>query len=164
MSLSTCAIDGRSKCDNAPVTELLATVCPNTGTGIAATARSKDVAMLRMIAGDTVGDRNGLIFEQVIVVNMVQSIIPSTNRFSHEEAMEVYQQAMRETGQVEYVLVDFGGVNDATTSGFARLVLLRKILREHGVDLFVVNLHDRPAQLYEVNRLDSVLPQAPSPN
>jgi anti-anti-sigma regulatory factor len=95
---------------------------------------------------------------------MVHSIIPDTDKFSHEEAMEVYDRAVRDAADQKYILVDFGRASDATTSGFARLVLLRRILREQGTDLFIVNLRDRAAQLYEVSRLDCILPQAPLPN
>ena len=95
---------------------------------------------------------------------MVQSIIPDADRFSHEEAMAVYAEALQEFGQKKLIMVDFDRVHDATTSGFARLVLLRKILRENGLDLYLVNLHDRVAQLYNVSRLDGILPQAQSPN
>jgi anti-anti-sigma regulatory factor len=56
------------------------------------------------------------------------------------------------------ILVDLHRASDATTSGFARLVLLRKLLRADGRDLCLVNLRERVAQLYTINRLGEVLP------
>ncbi|HET6250988.1 MAG TPA: STAS domain-containing protein [Tepidisphaeraceae bacterium] len=102
------------------------------------------------------------IFE-VKVMNMDYPIVPDTHRFSHEEAMEVYQMALQ-SPRTSRILVDLHHASDATTSGFARLVLLRKILRAEGRDLCLVNLRERVAKLYQINRLHDVLPNVDLPN
>ncbi len=60
------------------------------------------------------------------------------------------------------VIVDLTAAHDATTSAFARLVLLRRHLLHAGRDLRLTGLSDRAARLYEVSRLSSVLPFEPS--
>ena len=57
------------------------------------------------------------------------------------------------------VVIDMSAVEEATTSAFARLVLLRRELRRAGRDLRITGLRDRAARLYEISRLDTVLPQ-----
>jgi hypothetical protein len=52
----------------------------------------------------------------------------------------------------------FAGVYPA---GFARLILLRRELRRSGGDLCLRGLHDRVRGLYEINRLQRVLPLTP---
>lgn len=56
------------------------------------------------------------------------------------------------------VIIDLGRAKEATTSAFARLVLLRRKLRQMGCDLMLIGLRGKTALLYEVNRLASVLP------
>jgi ABC-type transporter Mla MlaB component len=52
------------------------------------------------------------------------------------------------------------GVEEVTTSAFARLVLLRRELRRQGRDLKLVGLRARAEKLYEINRLSQVLPRS----
>ena len=56
------------------------------------------------------------------------------------------------------IVVDLSHARDATTSAFARLVLLRRYLLRTGRDLRLTGLSHRAARLYEVSRLDRVLP------
>ena len=56
------------------------------------------------------------------------------------------------------IVVDLSHARDATTSAFARLVLLRRYLLRTGRDLRLTGLSDRAARLYEVSRLHRVLP------
>ncbi len=61
--------------------------------------------------------------------------------------------------EAQTVVIDLANATDATTSAFARLVLLRRALRRVGRDLILSGLHDRTEFLYEINRLDAVLPR-----
>jgi hypothetical protein len=78
-------------------------------------------------------------------------------RFSHQEACRIADVAMG-CGPAQTVIVDLKNVLDATTSAFARLVLLRRLLLRTGRDLRLTNLRSRAASLYQINRLASVLP------
>ena len=56
------------------------------------------------------------------------------------------------------VVLDLSRVRDASTDAFADLILIRRRLLRRGRDLKLTNLRDRPARLYEINRLRQVLP------
>jgi anti-anti-sigma regulatory factor len=86
------------------------------------------------------------------------SIVPKSREFSHSEAVRVSKVALSRDN-VQTFVVDLQHAHDATTSAFARLVLLRGALLKRGRDLLLTGLHDRPASLYEVNLLGSVLPR-----
>ncbi|HEX4124422.1 MAG TPA: hypothetical protein VHY37_06825 [Tepidisphaeraceae bacterium] len=86
------------------------------------------------------------------------SIVPKSRQFSHSEAVRVSQVALSRHN-VHTFVVDLKHAQDATTSAFARLVLLRGKLLKSGRDLLLTGLHDRPASLYEVNLLATVLPR-----
>ena len=78
--------------------------------------------------------------------------------FSHEGAVRVYQLATRGP-RTPRIVVDLGTAVEATTSAFARLVLLRRLLLKDGRDLRLANLRLQTARLYEVIRLGAVLPR-----
>lgn len=85
-------------------------------------------------------------------------LVPEGRCFSHEEACRVVDEAlMREAVRV---VIDLGKVEDATTSAFAQLVVLRRRLLALGRDLCLTGLKDRAAGLFQVNRLEAVLPTA----
>ena len=86
-------------------------------------------------------------------------IVPQSPVFSHEEACHVYTVALSRR-DAQKVVVDLGEAREATTSAFAQLVLLRRLLLRSGRDLLVTGLRDRAAGLFEVNRLAGVLPSA----
>jgi hypothetical protein len=86
------------------------------------------------------------------------SIVPKSSQFSHSEAVRISQVALSREN-VHTFVVDLKHAEDATTSAFARLVLLRAALLRSGRDLLLTGLHDRAASLYEVNLLGSVLPR-----
>ena len=86
------------------------------------------------------------------------AITLKTESFSHQDACQIHQAAFR-IGGVNLVLIDLSQVKDATTSAFARLVILRKALLHCGRDLRLVGLRGRAALIYEINRLTMVLPQ-----
>jgi hypothetical protein len=87
------------------------------------------------------------------------ALVAAATSLSHTEACRIAQAAMGER-RVRTVIVDLKNVADATTSAFARLVLLRRFLLKTGRDLLLVNLRDRAANVYQVNRLAGVLPCA----
>ncbi|HMB96014.1 MAG TPA: STAS domain-containing protein [Tepidisphaeraceae bacterium] len=84
------------------------------------------------------------------------AIIPKTHRFTHPDAQRIYRAVLRTRHRS--VVIDLSRADDATTSAFARLVLLRRELLRRGRDLRLVGLRDRVQKVYEVNRLASVLP------
>ena len=86
-------------------------------------------------------------------------LAPSGRVFSHAEATRLFSQALSHR-EAQQVVIDLRGAEDATTSAFAKLVLLRRLLLRCGRDLCLTNLHDRAAGLFEVNRLGDVLPIA----
>ena len=90
------------------------------------------------------------------------AIVPSSGSFSHHEACRIADVALSSRpggGRLApVVIVDLKNAADATTSAFARLVLLRRLLLKTGRDLRLVNLRDRAKGLYQINRLASVLP------
>jgi hypothetical protein len=78
-------------------------------------------------------------------------------RFSHEDACRIVGQVMRIV-EARRVVIDLERAEEATTSAFAQLVLLRRTLLRAGRDLCVTNLKNRTAGLFEVNKLAAVLP------
>lgn len=80
-----------------------------------------------------------------------------SRRFAHEDACRLSEIAGKQTDRIT-VIIDLGLAEDATTSAFARLVLLRRELLRSGRDLRLTGLRDRVAGLYEIIRLASVLP------
>jgi anti-anti-sigma regulatory factor len=85
-------------------------------------------------------------------------IILHAERFSHQDALRIYREALLRARRARTVIIDLGRAKEATTSAFARLVLLRRALRQAGCDLLIIGLRGKAALLYEVNRLASVLP------
>ena len=85
------------------------------------------------------------------------AIVPDPGALSHGDACRIAEVAARRT-DAETIVIDFGRIEEATTSAFARLVLLRRALLRAGRDLRLVNLRDRAAHLFDIARLASVLP------
>jgi len=85
------------------------------------------------------------------------AIMPDAGSLSHSEACRIAEVALRRS-DAETIVIDFERIEDATTSAFARLVLLRRVLLKAGRDLRLVNLRDRAAHLFDIARLESVLP------
>jgi anti-anti-sigma regulatory factor len=86
-------------------------------------------------------------------------IAPTGRRFGHEDACRVVGQAMR-VSDARRIVIDLERAEEATTSAFAQLVLLRRELLRAGRDLCVTGLRSKAAGLFEVNRLGGVLPVA----
>ena len=88
------------------------------------------------------------------------SIVPVTSGwFSHTEACRIADAVLKLAAD-RTIVIDLKNVVDATTSALARLVLLRRLLLKTGRDLRLINLRERAASLYQVNRLAGVLPCA----
>ena len=88
--------------------------------------------------------------QQVAIVSVSRSL-------SHSEACRIADVVLGH-GRARTVVLDLKHAADATTSAFARLVLLRRYLLSTGRDLRLTGLGHRTAKLYEVSRLDQVLP------
>jgi hypothetical protein len=88
------------------------------------------------------------------------AIVPASGSFSHNDACRIADLAMtpRKHAAPSVVVIDMKNAADATTSAFARLVLLRRLLLKTGRDLRLTNLRDRAMSLYQINRLAQVLP------
>jgi ABC-type transporter Mla MlaB component len=84
-------------------------------------------------------------------------IAPKSGRFTHPDALGIFRSVL-DSPRWQSVTIDLSSADEATTSAFARLVLLRRELLRHGCDLRLVGLRDRVQKLYKVNRLDDVLP------
>jgi anti-anti-sigma regulatory factor len=85
-----------------------------------------------------------------------QKLALKSRCFSHAEACRIAHQAMN--GVANTVLIDLACAEDATTSAFAQLVILRRTLLSLGRDLCLTGLRARTAGVFEVNRLAGVLP------
>ena len=85
------------------------------------------------------------------------AIVHGSERFSHSDACRIFAIAGGTRGGT--VVIDLERVDEASTSAFARLVLLRRQLLKVGRDLRLINLRSKAASLFEVNRLAGVLPR-----
>jgi ABC-type transporter Mla MlaB component len=94
---------------------------------------------------------------EAVQTSLQNTIIPENLAFSHQDAEMVSLWATRST-TAPRIVVDMTRARVATTSAFARLVLLRRSLLQAGRDIRLSNLHDQVASLYEIFRLADVLP------
>lgn len=85
------------------------------------------------------------------------AILPAAGRLSHEEACRLAGLAVRSVART--VVLDLSHCRDASTSAFARIVLLRRELLQVDRDVWLAGLCGQPASLFEVHRLDAVLPR-----
>ncbi len=95
------------------------------------------------------------------MIETQRKFIFQAERFSHQDAERIYREALKKL-RARLIVIDLGKAKEATTSAFARLVLLRKALIKVGSDLQLIGLRGKAALLYEVNRLAAVLPSGPS--
>jgi hypothetical protein len=85
------------------------------------------------------------------------AIVPASRSLSHSDACRISDLVLGQ-GRARTVVIDLKHAVEASTSAFARLVLLRRLLLRSGRDLRLINLRDRTASLYQINRLAGVLP------
>jgi anti-anti-sigma regulatory factor len=88
------------------------------------------------------------------------AIVHQSPSLSHLDACQIFDLALNQHSDADTVVIDLKSVQDATTSAFAQLVLLRRSLLKAGRDLKLVGLRDRAAFLFGINRLNTVLPVA----
>ena len=88
----------------------------------------------------------------------VLAIRHRTERLDAEGASEIARRAGRDERHA-MVLVDLKSASDATTAGLARLVLLRGRLLKAGRDLRIRGLTGRAKAMYDISRLQRVLPR-----
>ena len=87
-----------------------------------------------------------------------ERIAPAERHFTHAAAVRVKHRVL-EQDKAKRVVIDLTDAEDAETSAFAELILLRRSLLRGGRDLRLTGLRDRAAGVYEVNRLQEVLPE-----
>ena len=96
------------------------------------------------------------------MVCQATSLSSGSRCFAHRDAYKLFTETLRgvlASVAGGTVILDLSGVDEVTTSAFARLVLLRRELRRQGRDLKLVGLRSRAEKLYEINRLNHVLPR-----
>ena len=87
--------------------------------------------------------------------------IGAAGQLTHEEACRLARRAF--ASRCSTVILDLNNSASATTAALARLVLLRRELRQQGRELLLTGVRQQPARLLEVHRLVEVLPLAPYP-
>ena len=95
-----------------------------------------------------------------MVAGHVRTVKHHMSRFSYRDAADIAEQVHRDASS-DLVLVDLVHTTEATTAAFARLVVLRRALRRFGGDLHLVHLHGRARKVYEINRMNELLPCEP---
>jgi anti-anti-sigma regulatory factor len=95
-----------------------------------------------------------------ILTPLQATLVPQSPAFSHDDADRICRLATTGGCTAKRIIIDLTQAQDASTSAFARLVLLRRMLLKAGRDLLLVNLRDRAAALFEINRLHAILPRA----
>ena len=85
-------------------------------------------------------------------------LAPHGRVFCHRESARLFAHALT-LRDAQEIVIDLGPAEDATTSAFAQMILLRRSLLQSGRDLCLTNLHSRAAGLFEVNRLQDILPR-----
>jgi anti-anti-sigma regulatory factor len=95
-----------------------------------------------------------------ILTPLQATLVPQAIEFSHDVADQLSRLAIAgHCRTAKRIVIDLSRANEASTSAFARLVLLRRALLKMGRDLRLANLRDHAAALYQVNRLDTILPR-----
>lgn len=87
------------------------------------------------------------------------TIVFDADAFLHEHADQLSRWVSRQNA-AKKIIIDLTRAEHASTSAFARLVLLRRALLKVGRDLRLINLRAQALGLYQVNRLADVLPSA----
>ena len=82
-------------------------------------------------------------------------------QFLYDDACKIAERAKATTDN-KITCIKLEGVTDTTTAALARLILLRRDLLESGRDLRIVGLSGHARVLYEISKLETVLPQRSS--
>lgn len=91
------------------------------------------------------------------VSSRTTAVTASSRQLSHQDADELCNR-IRSARPSRTVVLDMKDIDDASTAGFARLVLLRRELLRDGRDLRLKGLHSRAASIWRISRLDTILP------
>ena len=92
-----------------------------------------------------------------MVAGHVMRVKHPADCLSYRDASDFARQ-VDQKNPPERVLLDLEQTEDATTAALARLVVLRRQLRKRGGDLHLVHLHGKARHIWEVNRMDGLLP------
>jgi len=95
-----------------------------------------------------------------LILEGVNSFKSAVSSLSYHDAVSL-AEAVRRSTQGGTVVIDLIDTDETTTGALARLVVLRRTLRQFGGDLHLRHLHGRVRHLYDVNRLAHVLPCDP---
>ncbi len=77
---------------------------------------------------------------------------------SYDRACDIADQALVAGGN-DVIHIGLHRVMETTTAALARLIALRCNLRKSGRDLRIAGLHGQAEDLYEFNRMKSILPR-----
>ena len=80
-----------------------------------------------------------------------------SNYLSYERACDIANKALAIGG--DKIRIVLNCVVETTTAALARLIALRCNLRRSGRDLIIAGLHGQAENLYEFNRMASLLPR-----
>lgn len=92
-----------------------------------------------------------------MVAGHVNTISVSADSLSYRDVI-VLEAEVHRTRSTDVVVLDLANTDEATTAGFARLVVLRRDLKRSGGDLYLLHLHGQAKKVYEVNRMAALLP------
>jgi|ETNmetMinimDraft_26_1059896.scaffolds.fasta_scaffold280318_2 ABC-type transporter Mla MlaB component len=90
------------------------------------------------------------------------TIVYKGRQFLYNDACEIAERIAATTGK-KMTHIRLQGVTDTTTAALARLILLRLDLMKSGRDLQIAGLRSRAKALYEIDKLEGVLPRFRSP-
>ena len=93
----------------------------------------------------------------VMIAGNVVRIGCESHSLSYDDAKELARQAIA-ASEGWTVVLDLGTITETTTAALAKLVALRRQLRKTGRDLRIICPHGKAKHLYDVSRLDKLLP------
>lgn len=98
-----------------------------------------------------------------MVASDTRIIAFNNTRLSYTEACEISNQASDVRGHAT-IRIELDRVVETTTAALSRLIALRCNLRRSGRDLRIAGLHGQAENLYEFNRMASLLPRNQQPS
>ena len=94
-----------------------------------------------------------------MVAEMAKTILFRSSSLGYGDACRIARRvAPRRSWRLVYIHLP--GTFETSTAALARLIVLRRELLRRGRDLRIVGLHGRARALYEISRLENVLPLA----
>lgn len=92
-----------------------------------------------------------------MVLGHVKTVRCESGYLSYRDAVHIAKDVCSES-HLGMVVLDLDATLEATTAAFARLIVLRRRLLSLGGDLHILHLHGRARHIYEINRMESLLP------